>query len=322
MRADRLLSIMMLLQSQGMMTASQLAQELEVTERTIYRDVIALSTTGIPVYTTKGPGGGIGLVEEYRNSLMALKPDEIRALFLLEIPPVLEQLGVGETVRKALTKLSSSLPANKNGTMKDQRVKILLDPLDWKQSEEPVPWLKICQEALQQNRILDLAYRSEFNTDLVMQVAPLGLVAKSQCWYLVVLRANRYRTLQVSRIRSARISLQSFNEPDEFDLDLYWKKWCEEQVKHKSAFVIQVRVTPTLAQILDLHRPATLMSPPMLDDSPWVELTLEYESFEEARRMILGYGGAIEVLEPLALRRSVQDFATQTIKIYAKQLFI
>jgi len=318
MRADRLLSIMMLLQTQGVMTATQLAQELEVTERTIYRDVIALSTAGVPVYTTKGPGGGIGLVEEYRNSMTALKPDEIRALFMLKIPPVLEQLGVGETIRKAFSKLSSSLPTTKDGNMNYRRTKILLDPLDWKQSEEPVPWLKICQEALQQNRILELVYRSEFNTDLVMQVAPLGLVAKMQRWYLVVLRGDRYRTLRVNRIRSARISLQSFNEPDEFDLAVYWKKWCEEQVKNKQAFTIRVRVTPTLAQILDLNQPATLMSPPMLDDSPWVEMTLEYENFEDARRMVLGYGGAMEVLEPLALRRSLQDFTRQTIKIYSR----
>lgn len=316
MRADRLLSIMMLLQTHGVMTATQLAQELEVTERTIYRDVIALSTAGIPVYTIKGPGGGIGLVEEYRNSLTALKPDEIRSLFMLEIPPVLEQLGVGETVRKALSKLSSSLPTNKDGIMKEQRTKIMLDPLDWNQREEPVPWLKICQEALQHNRILELMYRSEFSTNLEMQVAPLGLVAKSQCWYLVGLRGDRFRTLQVSRIQFARICNQSFSEPANFDLGAYWKVWCQQSQKNRAGYRIQVRVTPTLARIIEQQRPATLLTPPMADDSPWMEMTLEYESFEEARRMVLGYGGAIEVLEPMALRRSVQDFAKQILLIY------
>lgn len=316
MRADRLLSIMMLLQTHGVMTATQLAQELEVTDRTIYRDVIALSTAGIPVYTIKGPGGGIGLVDEYRSSLTALKPDEVRALFLLEIPPVLEQLGVGETLRKALGKLSSTIPPKTWQGKKEGRTKILLDPLDWKQSEEPVPWLKICQEALQQNRILELVYRSEFNTDLVMQVTPLGLVAKAQRWYLVVMREDHYRTLQVNRIRSARICLQSFKEPDDFDLGTYWKNWCEDQGNQTPGFRILVRVTPTLAKILREKRPATLLSPPMMDDSPWTEMTLEFESFEEARRMVLGYGGAIEVMDPLALRRSLQDFAHQTIKIY------
>ena len=317
MRADRLLSIMMLLQAHGVMTAAQLSQKLEVTERTIYRDVIALSSAGVPVYTTKGPGGGIRLVEEYRNSLTTLKPDEVRALFLLEIPPVLEQLGVGDTVRKALMKLSSTLPADKGIDYSMERSKILLDPSDWHQVEEAVPWLKICQEALQKNRMMELVYQSEFNTYLEMQVAPLGLVAKTQRWHLVVLRGDRYRTLKVSRIRSARILNQIINQPLNFRLEDYWKEWCQEHLKDRSGYHIRVRVTPTLAKILKQQLPATLMSPPMVDDSPWVDLTLEYGSFEEARRMVLGYGGAVEVLEPLALRRSVQDFAEQTVKIYS-----
>ena len=316
MRADRLLSMMMLLQTHGEMTATQLSKELEVTERTIYRDVIALSSAGVPVYTTKGPGGGIGLVEEYRNSLTALKPDEVRALFLLEIPPVLEQLGVGDTVRKALMKLSSTLPADKGADDTVERSKILLDPSDWRHTEEPVPWLKVCQEALQKSRMMELVYQSEFNTNLEMQVSPLGLVAKTQRWYLVVLRGDRYRTLRVSRIASARILNQTIKQPADFRLEDYWKKWCREHQKDHPGYQIHVRVTPTLAKILDQQRPATLMSPPMVDDSPWIDLTLEYESFEEARRMILGYGGAIEVLEPLALRHSVQDFARQTTKVY------
>ena len=312
MRADRLLSMLLILQSKGVRTAAKLAQELEVTERTIYRDVDALSAAGIPVFTSKGPGGGIGLVEEYRNSLTTLKPDEVRALFLLEIPPVLEQLGVGETVRKAMMKLSSTM----SEFQKEDQVNILLDPLDWNQQEEPVPWLKICQEALQEKRMLELVYRSEFNTDLTMQVTPLGLVAKMQRWYLVVERGDHYRTLQVTRIRFARKLLQTFRQPSDFDLGAYWKKWCQEQVHADQRYLIRVRVTPTLAQIIEQHRPANLMSPPMADDSPWLELTLEYESFEEARRTVLGYGGAIEVIEPLALRRSVQDFARQIITIY------
>jgi len=241
MRADRLLSLMMLLQSKGLMTAADLAEELEVSERTIYRDVVALSTAGISVYTTKGPGGGIGLVEEYRNSLTALKPEEVRALFLLEYPPVLEQLGVGETVRKALWKLSSTLPVKPAGEKKEQPVKIMLEPFDWHQSEELLPWLKSCQDALNQNRMLELVYRSDFNATLEMQVAPLGLVAKSQRWYLVVLRGDHYRTLHVSKIQSAKISNKGFEAPPDFDLAAYWKEWCQEQEKDHVVFQVRAR---------------------------------------------------------------------------------
>lgn len=316
MRADRLLSLMMLLQSKGMMTAADLAEELEVTERTIYRDVMALSTAGIPVYSIKGPGGGIGLVEEYRNNLIALKPEEVHALFLLEIPPVLEQLGVGETVRKALLKLSSTYSAKPWGEKKEQSVKVMLDPYDWHQNEELLPWLKTCQDALNQNRMLELIYKSDFNAMLEMQVAPLGLVAKSQRWYLVVLRGDHYRTLQVSRIQSAKVSNQVFDTPSDFNLAAYWKDWCKKREIDQPVFQVRAKVTKMLATILEQKRPATLMTPPMAEEAQWVEIALEYESFEEARRMILGYGGAIEVVEPFALRRSVQDFAKQTVNLY------
>jgi predicted DNA-binding transcriptional regulator YafY len=316
MRADRLLSILRLLQSKGMLTASEMAKHLEVTERTIYRDVTALSTAGIPVFTTKGPGGGIGLVEEYRNNLTALKPNEVRALFMLEIPPVMEQLGMGETVRNAMLKLSSTLPVNKGEGKKDGWTKIMLDPLDWNQTTEAVPWLKTCQEALQQNRMMEITYRSEFNTDLEITAAPVGLVAKSQRWYLVILRGDHYRTLQVSRIHFARICNQTFESPHEFDLEVYWKKWCSERKGNHRGIQVRVRVTKTLAKILVEHRPVTLMTPPMQDTCPWQELILDYESLEEARRMVLSYGGAIEVLEPIALRRSVEDFARQILNIY------
>lgn len=316
MRADRLLSILTMLQTHGTLTAGELAQELEVTERTIYRDVIALSAVGVPINTIKGPGGGIGLVEEFRSGLIGLKPNEVQALFMLEIPHTLEQLGVGETIRKAFLKLSATLPDSQKKTKKKTHPKIMLDALDWNQTQEAVPWLKTCQEALQQNRMLEIIYRSEFNTNLEIVAAPLGLVAKSQCWYLVILRGGHYRTLQVSRIRSARIRNQSFEYPHDFDLATYWKKWCNEQKENHRGYQVQVRVTATLAKILSEQRPATLMTPPMQDLDPWQNLILEYESFEEARRFVLSYGGAIEVLEPLALRRSVQDFARQILLMY------
>lgn len=316
MRADRLLSILMLLQSRGLLTAHELAQHLEVTERTIYRDVTALTTAGIPIYTTKGPGGGISLVEEYRSNLTGLRSDEVQALFLLSIPPALEQLGVGETLRNAFLKLSLSLPESQQKKQKLSPQRILLDTENWNRTIEAVPWLRICQEAIQQQHKLEIKYRSEFNTDIEMTVIPMGLVSKVDRWYLVISRGERMRTLQVSRIRFARLRNETFLFPENFDLAEYWKDWCVEHDSNLHRYKILVRVTATLAQILADHRPSTLMTPPMQNNNSWQELILEYESFEEARRMVMSYGGAIEVLEPLALRRSVQDFAQQTLSLY------
>lgn len=315
MRADRLLSILMLLQARGLMTAYELSQNLEVTERTIYRDVTALSTAGIPVFTVKGPGGGIALVEEYRSNLTGLRPDEVQALFLLSIPPALEQLGVGETLRNAFLKLSLSLPELQQKKQKLSPQRILLDAENWNRTIEAVPWLRVCQEAIQKQHKMEIIYRSEFDTDLEMMVIPLGLISKVDRWYLVISRSERLRTLQVSRIRFARLRNETFQFPENFDLAAYWKEWCAEHESSLHRYKILVRVTSNLAQILADHRPSTMMTPPMKKNS-WQELMLEYESFEEARHMVMSYGGAIEVLKPLALRRSVQDFAQQTLSLY------
>ena len=116
MRADRLLSLLMLLQTRGQMTAQDLAQELECSIRTIYRDVDALSISGVPIYADRGHGGGIALLDDYRTTLTGFTEEEIRALFLLSIPAPLEDLGLSKEIRSALLKVSASLPAYQNGS--------------------------------------------------------------------------------------------------------------------------------------------------------------------------------------------------------------
>ena len=154
MRADRLLSLLMLVQTRGKMTVKKLADELEVSERTIYRDITALSATGIPVYASRGPGGGVRLIEEYRTTLTGLTPDETRALFMLSIPAPLTQLGLGEKFRGALLKLSAALPDALRTDESRTRQRIHLDSSWWFQSEQQVPCLQTIQQALFQDRRL------------------------------------------------------------------------------------------------------------------------------------------------------------------------
>jgi predicted DNA-binding transcriptional regulator YafY len=134
MRADRLISLLMLLQTRGTLTARELASELEVTERTIYRDVTALSASGVPVYTERGPGGGVALVENYRTNLTGLNPAEVRALFMLSIPAALDQLGVGDELRTALLKLSAAIPNSRRADETSARQRIHLDATGWFQA--------------------------------------------------------------------------------------------------------------------------------------------------------------------------------------------
>jgi len=316
MRADRLLSLLMLLQTRGTQTAQSLAAELEVTERTIYRDVTALSAAGVPVYTERGPGGGIALVEDYRTNLTGLNADEVRALFMLSIPAPLDQLGVGAELRTALLKLSAALPSSRQAEGSTARQRIHLDAAWWFQSEEPTPHLKTIQAALWSNRKLELVYRSDFGASVEMVLAPYGLVAKASVWYLVGAREDHLRVLRISRIQQAGLGAEGFEYPATFDLASFWKSWCDEFESSRPQIPVTLRVSPALAQILSENRPETLMSPPKIEPDGWQTITLTFESIESARTRILGYGGAAEVLEPLALRRSVQDFARQTLARY------
>jgi len=318
MRADRLLSLLMLLQTRGTQTAQALAAELEVTERTIYRDVTALSAAGIPVYTERGPGGGIALVEDYRTNLTGLNADEVRALFMLSIPAPLDQLGVGDELRMALLKLSAALPSNRRAEEATARQKIHLDAAWWFQSEEPAPHLKTIQSALWSDRTLDITYHSDFGTPIEMVVAPYGLVAKASIWYLVGARDGHVRVLRISRVLDANIRGEKFEHPPAFDLASFWKSWREEFESSRPQIPVVLRVSPTLSKILTGQGSPFLNAPPPQEADGWQTITLTFESFEAARAQILGYGGAAEVLEPLALRRNVIDFAQQTLSRYAE----
>ena len=147
MRADRLLSILMLLQARGKMSAQALADELEVSVRTIYRDLDALSAAGVPVYAERGPGGGCLLLDSYRTTLTGLTRDEVRALFALSIPSALSELGIDDEARTALYKLSAALPASRRPDEAGSRQRVHLDPEGWSDPKAPAPHLQRIYQA-------------------------------------------------------------------------------------------------------------------------------------------------------------------------------
>ena len=319
MRADRLLSLLMLLQSRGQMSARALAEELEVSERTIYRDIIALSTAGVPVYASRGPGGGVRLVEEYRTTLTGLTPDETRALFMMSIPAPLLQLGMGGEFKAALLKLSASLPETRRLDEARTRQRIHLDSSWWFQSEE-VPSLHIIQQALWQDRRLRLRVRWEFFSTEFEQIAePYGLVAKANVWYLVYGRGGNPQVRRVSQIVEAEMLPDCFTRPAGFDLEDFWGNWCRDY-ESQVGFMAKVRVSPNAIPLLVEYVGERLRSRLSQDQAPdaegWVTLELPFESFIAARTRLLGLGRAVEVLEPETLRKSLIDFAEQIVGFY------
>jgi predicted DNA-binding transcriptional regulator YafY len=310
----------MLLQTRGQMSARELAEELEVSERTIYRDITALSSSGVPVYATRGPRGGVRLIEKYRTTLTGLTPDETRALFTMSIPAPLEQLGMGAKFKGALLKLSASLPEPRREDESRTGQRILLDSSWWFQSEQDVPCLQIIQQALFQDRRLRIKVRWQFfHTEFEQEADPYGLVAKANIWYLVYGRGGIPHVTRVSQIVEAEMLAECFDRPTDFQLEVFWEKWCREY-ESQPPFCARIRVAPDalpiLAEYVGDRARCRLVAQHIPDADGWVTLELPFESFIAARSHLLGLGRAVEVLEPETLRRSLVDFAEQIVEFY------
>jgi predicted DNA-binding transcriptional regulator YafY len=304
------------------MSAKELADELEVSERTIYRDITALSTSGVPVYASRGPGGGVRLIEEYRTTLTGLTPDETRALFTMSIPAPLMQLGMGAKFKGALLKLSASLPEQRRADESQTRQRIFLDSSWWFQSEQDVPCLQTIQQALFQDRRLRIKVRWEFfNTQFEQEAEPYGLVAKANIWYLVYGRGGSPHVTRVSQIVEAEMLPEGFTRPPGFRLEPFWENWCREY-ESQPPFCARVRVAPEALSMLSEYvgdrARGLLASRHELDADGWVTLELPFESFIAARSRLLGLGRSVEVLEPEALRKSLVDFAEQIVGFYKR----
>jgi predicted DNA-binding transcriptional regulator YafY len=323
MRADRLLSILLLLQARGRMTAADLAKEMEVSERTIYRDVDALSVAGVPIYGERGPEGGYALLDSYRTTLTGLTAGEVRALFMLSVPAPLAELGVDRELRTALRKLAAVLAGAHHGDEERVRQRIHLDATWWSREVEPVPHLTTVHEAVWQDRKLYVRYRQVFGTPAVIerQVDPYGLVAKAGIWHLVCARNERIRVHRISRLLDVRACEATFERPADFDLAAFWKAWCARTEQERSGYAVRVRVAPDLIESLPhyfgAHIRAAIARAEPPDEAGWIELELQFENMWAARDRLLGFGRAIEVLAPEPLRLSLVDFARQIVDLYA-----
>jgi predicted DNA-binding transcriptional regulator YafY len=323
MRADRLISILMLLQSRGRLTARQLADALDVSERTIYRDVQALCSSGVPVYAEYGPGGGLALLDSYRTTLTGLDDDELRALFMMfSVPGPLEKLGVSQKLKSALLKVSAALSGGRRMDEDRVRQRFLLDWSWWFHEQEPVPHLQAIQEAVWENIGLRLHYRTILLVSIDVEVEPYGLVSKAGVWYLVAGVRGTPRVYRVSWLVDVEKLEKRFDRPPGFDLQAFWQKWCEEYERQKQIFQVRLRVSPQLLPYLPLLfgrrviEQVSRSGPP--DPDGWVILTLPFENLEAARQQVLNLGSAVEVLEPEALRCSVIDYARQIVNFYEK----
>ncbi|MCP5098059.1 MAG: WYL domain-containing protein [Chloroflexi bacterium] len=319
MRADRLLSLLLLLQTRGQMTAQTLAKELEVSERTIYRDIDALSCAGVPVYGEPGPEGGYALIDSFRTNLTGLTEGEVRALFMLTVPAPLADLGVSQELRTALLKLSAALPQARRHDESWIRQRFHLDATWWQQSDAPFPHLQTIHTAVLQDRKLHIVYETAVAVKLDRIVSPYGLVAKAGIWYLVSATADAIRVHRVSDLLDVCLSDEPFTRQKEFDLAAFWRNWCAAFETHLSDFAVTVRVAPSFVPILPKYFGSAVrakIANATPDTDGWIKLELTFKSFEAARERLLGFGRGVEVLEPRALQRSILDYAEQIVALY------
>lgn len=318
MRADRLIGLLMLLQSRGRMTAQALAAELEVSERTIYRDVDALSAAGIPIYGDPGPEGGYSLLDSYRTTLTGLSEGEVRALFMLTVPRPLTDLGISEELKAAFRKLAAALPAASSAGETHIRRRFYLDPTWWDQPEAPVPQLKTLHDAVVEDRCVAISYRTWLGTTLTRDVAPLGLVAKGGGWYLVYQQGGPPRVIQVGDLLGVELLPGHFARSGEFDLVRFWQSWCVGREERR--YVVKLRVAPHFVAALghylgDRLRPEVAQAT-LPDADGWTTLEVNFRSLEEARHHLLTCGSGVMVVAPEVLRLSLLDHAQQIVKLY------
>ena len=320
MRADRLLSIMLLLQVRRRLTAGELAERLRVSARTIHRDMEALSGAGVPVVAERGAGGGWHLLEEYRTNLTGLSDAEVQALFLASPNRLFADLGLAEAADGALIKLLAALPTRHRHRAEDIQQRIHIDMAGWRQHEGTVPTLPIVQEAIWGDRKLRLAYRRVAGDEVERIVDPLGLVAKGSLWYLIAAHGGETRTYRVSRIATAELLDEPCERPPDFDLAAYWARSARDFVASLPRYGATVRAAPYILQMIRAGgRYARIEEEGPPDITGWRTLQILFETAEGAREFALGFGTALEVLAPESLRRDVLCAARAIVALYADE---
>ncbi|WP_342380967.1 YafY family transcriptional regulator [Myxococcus stipitatus] len=256
MRADRLVSLMMLLQSRPKLTAGDLARELQVSERTIHRDLDSLSSSGVPVYATRGASGGVALVEGWKTQLTGLNRAELQALAAIGgAPGRLGDLGLSGPLRSGLVKLAAALPALQQPALEYARQRLHVDASGWFTQKDEVPHLELLREAAWQNQRVSLTYRDFDGKRSRRVVEPYALVLKADRWYLVAGTEAGTRVYRGSRIAGAKVRAETFERPERFDLPAFWREWCSKFLEKRARYEVTLRLTPEAEATLRRMRP-------------------------------------------------------------------
>lgn len=313
MRGDRLLKLLLLLQSRGKMKADEIGKELEVSERTVYRDLEALEFAGVPLVTERGPQGGCSLLEGYSTRLTGLKAKEAAALFASGIPEAMRSLGLESELEGALLKLAAALPAGmrKGEDLRRERIYIDSGPGD------SADCLGVLRDAVLESRKVRIVRRLPYSpvpdTSLVLEAEALGLVASGKDWFLAAGFKARQEAINLKDVSSAEALDATFSYPEDFVLGPWWRRERERRAELASSFKARLSILPSIAPYLR-PRFGTLVESLVAgagtpDARGMVRIELGFHSLEEALFVLPGLGGAVRVEGPELLRTALEDRA-------------
>lgn len=321
MRAHRLISLLLLLQTRGHGTAAELADELGVSVRTVYRDLEALGGAGIPVTTERGPGGGCRLLGGYRTQLTGLDAGEAEALFLSGIPGPAAELGLGGLLARAQRKVLAALPARLRAAASLAEQRFHLDSRGWFQHQPAHPGLEALASAVWGDRRVRFAYERGDGSAVEREADALALTLKAGLWYLVAGVGGDLRVYRVSRMSAVLVSEVEFARDPAFDLGAFWAKWAADFEQSLAAIPVLVRVSPAaeawIGKIGDPLTRAPAEPAPTRDGDGWTRRVLVFEKLEYARTALLGFGADVEVIEPAELREQMRESAHRLARLYA-----
>jgi predicted DNA-binding transcriptional regulator YafY len=314
MRADRLLALVMLLQTRGKMTTQALAEEMGVSRRTILRDIDALSVSGIPVYADGGHGGGVALDENYRVTLTGLKESEIRSLFISNNNQLLQDVGLGEAAESSLLKLSAALPTAHQPSVDFIRQRIHIDPLWWWHDSQPLPFWDDLQKAVYEDSCIRVVYENYDGTISERILEPYSLVAKSSLWYLIAKRDGKFRTYRVSRIHHVSLLNEPFLRDSDFDLASHWQAHLQEFTEALAEYSFKLRMHERRLIFVKWLIPGRVRVIEPADKTGWLTIQVQTESVELAKMLVFGLGKDAIVLEPVELCEAVIETARALIE--------
>ena len=315
MKADRLISILMLLQINKQMTANELATKLEVSTRTIYRDIESLSGLGIPIFSDRETNGGIKLLGNYKTSLTGINQNELYSLFIPAGDKILEDLGVEKLKNSTLLKLLGSSSSNQINEIEKIQNYIYIDMNTWNDNPNYIDKdiLSTLQNTICNFNSVMFLYR-KINEIKTVKLNPLGLVCKRGIWYLVGANHDIVKTYKVSSIENITLTDEYFKRPIDFDLESYWKSSTSNFKYLIPKYKFIFKTNPSILNHIKERKFITITNTVVKDN--YIYIDINFDSILQGVEFAFGYGNDIEIIEPVSAINDIKKKSMEIIELY------